>query len=246
MTLDYDVMAASYARHRRIHPGVLKGLVEHGALSGAARVLDVGCGTGNYMAALEQAAGCEVWGLEPSEGMRAKALAQFPRARVREGQAERLEFPEAWFDLVFSVDVIHHVADRAAHYREAFRVLKPGGRACTVTDSEDVIRRRVPLSSHFPETVAVELKRYPRIADLRAMMAAAGFTGLEEETVELQYPLRDLQSYRDQAFSSLHLIPPEALRDGLARLERELEEKGFVQARSLYTLLWGTKAGAPR
>ena len=136
MTLDYDVMAASYARHRRIHPGVLKGLVEHGALSGAARVLDVGCGTGNYMAALEQAAGCEVWGLEPSEGMRAKALAQFPRARVREGQAERLEFPEAWFDLVFSVDVIHHVADRAAHYREAFRVLKPGGWRAIGLDGE--------------------------------------------------------------------------------------------------------------
>jgi hypothetical protein len=81
----------------------------------------------------------------------------------------------------------------------------------------------------------------PRIGDLRAQMANAGFTGLAEETVELRYPLRDIQSYRDQAFSSLHLVSREAFRNGIARLERELEEKGAVQALSLYTLLWGSK-----
>ncbi len=82
--------------------------------------------------------------------------------------------PLRQFDLVFSVDVIHHVSDKAAFYREAARVLQPGGHACTVTDSEEIIRRREVLSGYFPETVEVELARYPRLADLEGWMAEAG------------------------------------------------------------------------
>jgi hypothetical protein len=43
------------------------------------------------------------------------------------------------------------------------------------------------------------------------------------------------------AFSSLHLITPDAFNRGVARLEKDLHEQGYVAANSRYTLLWGAK-----
>src|SRR5262249_55232750 len=149
---------------RRVHPGVLANLIATGGLGGQSTVLEVGGGTGNYLTALHDRLGCRFVGVAPSTRMLAAAPARADRIPFVQGRAEALACPAAAFDLVYSVDVIHHVADRPASFREARRVLKPDGRLCTATDSEDDIRRRRPLSSHFPETVAVELDRYPRIA----------------------------------------------------------------------------------
>jgi ubiquinone/menaquinone biosynthesis C-methylase UbiE len=156
------------------------------------------------------------------------------------GQAERLDFPQDFFDLVFSVDVIHHVGDRLAYFREAYRVLRAGGKGCTVTDSEWIIRHRQPLAVYFSETVEIELSRYPRIAELREIMERVGFGEMTESTVEFAYPLTDLQAYRDKAFSALHFIPEEAFQRGIERMERDLCT-GLIQCLSRYLLLWGTK-----
>ena len=244
--LDYDALAAEYACHRRLHPGVLGRLVETGKVAAGSRVLEVGCGTGNYLLALGALTGCTAAGIDPSPAMLAAArertrAASGPREITwHAGRAERLSYAPAAFDLVFSVDVIHHVADRAAFFREAARVLAPGGRLCTATDSAADIARRRPLSSHFPETVPIELARYPAIETLRQEQADAGLTDLSEEYVELVYDLQDAQPYHDRAFSSLHLIPDDAFRRGLARLEADLAH-GPVPCRSLYTLLWASR-----
>ena len=141
-----------------------------------------------------------------------------------------------------TTDVIHHIRDRVAYFREAIRVLRPGGHIVTVTDSHDDIPRRRPLSSHFPETVAVEFQRYPPVPLLLDEMAAAGFGELRFARVENAYHLSDIQAYRDRAFSSLHLIDEGALRRGIDRLETELAS-GPIPCISLYTIIWGTNPG---
>jgi SAM-dependent methyltransferase len=189
---------------------------------------------------LHERLNCRCTGVDPSPQMLAAARRRTDRVDFFQGRAETLDFPDASFDLVFSVDVIHHVADRPAFFRQALRVLRPGGRLCTATDSEEDIPRRRPLSSHFPETIHVELSRYPRIAALRAEMTTEGFSAIETERTEIAYDLTDIQSYRDRAFSSLHLIPAEAVARGLRRLETDLAA-GAIPALSLYTLLWGRR-----
>ena len=240
MPMDYDPLADAYARHRGIHPGVLHRLIERGDVSDQSRVLDVGCGTGNYLTAIHAETVCAATGVDPSEGMLATARQRAPELVWLQGSGERLPLDDASVDLVYSVDVIHHIGDRVASFREAKRVLAPGGRLCTATDSEDDIHRRRPLTSHFPETVEYELARYPRIEMLRSEMAAAGFVHIETEQVEREYELIDAQPYRDRAFSSLHLIPAEAFERGVARLEAELAT-GPIKALSLYTLVWGRR-----
>jgi ubiquinone/menaquinone biosynthesis C-methylase UbiE len=239
--IDYDQVASDYARHRQVHPEVLKSLALTSGVGSASPVLEVGCGTGNYIVSLERLAGPACWGIDPSEKMLARAREQSGGVHFQVGQAEHLDFPRDFFHLVFSVDVIHHVGDHFAYFQEAYRVLRPGGKACTVTDSEWIIRHRQPLAIYFPETVGVELERYPRITELRGLMACAGFGQLNEEPVEFPYQLTDIQVYRDKAFSALHLIPEKAFRQGIERMERDLRS-GPIQCLSRYVLLWGTKA----
>ncbi len=237
---EYDTRAEAYARHRRVHPGVVDDLITTATIGPDTRVLDVGCGTGNYAAELSVRCGCRVSGIDPSEGMLAIARGAAPWEAIQLGNAESLPFPDAAFDLVISTDVIHHVRDRTSYFCEASRVLRPGGHIATVTDSRDDIRQRRPLSSHFPETVAIEYRRYPSETTLLREMATAGFKEPVVHGVSRSYGLSDIQPYRDRAFSSLHLIPEEAFARGLARLEADLAQ-GPIPVVSRYTIIWGTR-----
>ena len=158
------------------------------------------------------------------------------------GRAEQIPLAGDLFHLVFSVDVIHHVSDRATFYGEAVRVLLPGGAVCTATDSEEIIRRREVLSGYFPETVEIELARYPRIAQLKGWMAEAGLVDMEIVTVEEPYIVTSPYSFRAKAYSALQLISDEAWRSGLERLERDLA-LGPIRGASRYACVWGRKPG---
>jgi hypothetical protein len=138
------------------------------------------------------------------------------------------------------VDVIHHVGDRPAYFREAFRVLRGGGRVCTVTDSEEIIRGREPLAVYFPETVEADLRRYPATDDLRRWAEEAGFQQPGVAMVEFPYPVENVSAYKDKAYSCLHLIPPDAHRQGVERMERDARH-GPLRGNSRYVLLWARK-----
>lgn len=239
--LDYDRLAAEYAQHRQVHPEVLRRLLTMGALDASAKVLEVGCGTGNYSRAIEEAVGCVCCGIDPSTQMLAHARRQTNRVIFQQGYAEQLGFAAATFDLVFSVDVIHHVGNRFAYFQEAQRVLRLGGKFCTVTDSETIIRQRQPLSVYFPATIEVELARYPRLGDLRMYLDQLGFTAVQAIDVEFAYPESNLERYRAKAYSCLHLISEAAFQQGITQMEQALRQ-GPLPAVARYTLLWATKA----
>ena len=56
--LDYDKLAAEYACHRRLHPGVLREILAAEVVTSRSVVCEVGCGTGNYVSAIQSATGC--------------------------------------------------------------------------------------------------------------------------------------------------------------------------------------------
>jgi len=121
------------------------------------RVLEVGCGSGNYISAISEMIGCECHGIEPSEAMLAEAQKRDTSVLWKKGGAESLSYPPDTFIFIFCVDVIHHVSNVPLFVSDMFRTLSHRGRACIVTDSESDIRERKPLSLYFPDTVELEL-----------------------------------------------------------------------------------------
>lgn len=236
--MNYDLLAADYAATRRVHPGILAQLAAAIRTAGAHTVLEAGCGTGNYAAALHGATGARLLGVEPAAGM--LAFAQAAGVTGCQGKAEALPLCAGAVALVFTVDVVHHLRGVPAYFGEAFRVLRAGGLLCTATDSPEIIAQRRPLAIYWPQTVASELQRYHPIPRLLEWMAAAGFVDLREEKVEFAYPLHDAEPYRRRAYSTLQRIPDRAWKAGLARLEADLA-RGPVECVARYTLVWGRK-----
>jgi malonyl-CoA O-methyltransferase len=93
--------------------------------------LDLGCGTGRHALWLA-AAGATVTAVDFSEGMLAAARRKPGAGAVRfllHDLHEPLPFSEGTFDLAVSGLVLEHLRDLTGFFREARRVLRPGGRA---------------------------------------------------------------------------------------------------------------------
>ena len=91
-------------------------------------VLSIGCGSGVDARWLADNGAKRVVGIDISKGLLDIAKANNPDLEFHEMDMERLEFPDASFDLPYSSLAIHYVDNWTVPLKEAYRILRPGGK----------------------------------------------------------------------------------------------------------------------
>lgn len=127
-----------------LHPTLALLLKSLDGVSTASPILDLGCGTGAWMARLYDAGFRDLLGVDPNAAdFGAAHVARFIPARIDGADIDGIE--RSHFSLVTAIQVIEHVANPQGLVEVAAKALKPGGWLLITTPNIYSLRARIRL-----------------------------------------------------------------------------------------------------
>ena len=153
----------------------------------SARVLDVGCGTGELLRRLRaKYPDAVLAGLDPVAEMLAVAKDKLSgKEDLRIGYADSLPWRRASFDVVVSCNMFHYITHPIEALHEMARVLRPGGTLVLTDWCDDYIACRV-CNLYLRLTNRAFYKTY-RQAECLDLLHRAGFTDVRLERYKISW-----------------------------------------------------------
>lgn len=191
-------------------------------------LLDVGCGIGGSSRILARDYGFSVTGItiSPQQVQRARELTpEGVDAQFFVDDAMALSFPDASFDVVWSVEAGPHMPDKAIFARELMRVLKPGG-ILVLADWNQRDDRQKPLNAWERPVMRQLLDQWahPAFSSIEGFAELLEATGLVQGTVTTDdWTQETLPSWLDSIWQGV-ARPSGLIRFGPAGLIKSLRE----------------------
>lgn len=204
-------------------------------------VLDVGCGIGGSSRILARDYGFAVTGITISSQQVKRAQELTPEgvdAKFLVNDAMALSFPDASFDVVWSIEAGPHMPDKAIFALELMRVVKPGG-ILVVADWNQRDVRQNPLNFWEKPVMRQLLDQWshPAFSSIEAfceLLEATGF--VEGNVMTADWTEQTLPSWLDSIWQGV-ARPNGLVRFGLSGLVKSVRE---VPTLLLMRLAFGT------
>jgi len=151
-----EITSADIASDNPVHQRLLFPYVEAASLV-RGKVLEIGCGWGRGLELLTQAAE-HYTGIDKNAALIQSLQQQYPQSRFIQASIPPLQgLPDNEFDYIVTFQVIEHIENDDLFIKEAYRVLKPGGKLLLTTVNRLFSLTRNPW--HVREYTAEELRR---------------------------------------------------------------------------------------
>lgn len=228
---EWSSTAPIWDRHWARHADPARELIAaRTAIGPGKRVLDMGCGTGEFCR-IATDLGATAAGIDAAEGMLQFARSHVPGADLRHGALERLPWAEDSFDVVTGFNSFQFAAERVAGFREARRVVRPGGLVAVVvwgpSDRNELPGVFAALEGLAPEPIVEDQGREPRFGEpgvLEGLASEAGLSVIETGDVDVPYERAD----RDELLAALEFDV--ALLRLRGRVDDEVIERTLIDA----------------
>jgi len=225
--VDYDAVAPAFdQRYVRNRYEEMQAALEAFVGDRVNALLEIGCGTGHWLATLGDRA-AHVVGVEPSAGMLAHARRNAPGASLARAFGESLPLRDACCERVVCVNVLHHSENKPAFLAEARRVLRPGGGIFTAGLDPHTGTDEWWVYDYFPTARTRDLVRYPSTQTIRETLSALGFVDIKTEVcqhfpVAMPYEVALERGVLDrQSTSQLMVIDTAEYEAGRRRMDEE-------------------------
>jgi ubiquinone/menaquinone biosynthesis C-methylase UbiE len=223
--VDYDAIASAYDRRYQHNDfsGVERAVMSFVSATPAARIVEVGCGTGRWLRLLRES-GVPVIGADASLGMLRHA-----HPPIVQALAEQLPWTNRSIDRVFCINAFHHFSGKMSFLAEARRVLRRGGQLMTIGLDPHRGVDRWYIYDYFESALERDRSRYASTNEIRKWMSAVGFTDCATHEVQHIGACIDARVAIEQgrldrtAASQLSLQTDEEYQQGIARIQRDIE-----------------------
>jgi SAM-dependent methyltransferase len=175
------------------------------------RSIDIGCGDG-FMVQAMQHAGCDAWGIEPSQDATEKADPSI-RGKIIRGLATSATLGRETYDILTCFQTLDHIPDPVGFVRQCIDALKPGGTVLFINHDISSWTAKV-LGQSCPMIDVVHTYLHTP-STMRTLFERAGFTDVSVQSVRSDYPL----------WYWLHMVP--FGREGKSRAIRFLRSIGI-------------------